>query len=182
VFFDFNVCLSITSSITEGEIQKSCTFFLKNDISKFNLFFADNGKPIWTLELSAKFLATADSLRYRGQGVRNNLGNSFFLCAQCNQCKSVYNYPSHFCSVINCKDSTLDTKALFYHPIQNHMLSKKNSIEFGIYERFNHGYDKVSHEITNKNNIRFLVRENYQMFTCGDILLSQVSIIDRDFF
>ncbi|ETR69727.1 MAG: hypothetical protein OMM_03744 [Candidatus Magnetoglobus multicellularis str. Araruama] len=59
-------------------------------------------------------------------------------------------------------------------------MSSKEKLEFALYEKFQDGYyQKVSDPITNKQNIRILVRDNNQMFTCGDILLSQVNIMDK---
>jgi hypothetical protein len=161
-------------------IQKMNTLLSNDAISQFNSFFDVNNKPKWALDLSAKFLSTADSLRYRGQDLKNNLRNSFSLCTQCDRCKNIYHYPNNICSVINCKDVKLDTKAFFHHPLHNNTMSSKEKLEFALYEKFQDGYyQKVSDPITNKQNIRILVRDNNQMFTCGDILLSQVNIMDK---
>jgi len=153
----------------------------KDLISKLNSYFVDNITPTWTLSLSGKLLSTADSLRYRGQDLRNNLGNSFFLCSECINCNSLYEYPANFCSVTNCKNSTLKTKSVFYHPVKNYQLTSNSLKKFIIYEQLEDNYyQKVNHQkqIINNQNIKILVRADSQIFTCGDILLSNVNIMD----
>jgi len=166
--------------------------------------FEQKDKRTWPLEFSAKLLCTADSLRYRGTGLRNNLGHSFYLCSQCDKCESVYEYPKSSCSN-ECNESRLETKALFYHPVFDDILSlyddgkyficleeKKDKEEDKyvicedkdksvIYEKAENGrYQKYSKHVTNKEYIRVLVRDANQKYTCGDILLSQVEAMDFD--
>ena len=145
-------------------------------LSTFHSFFndIDNGISSWPLELSAKLISAADSLRYRGHGLRNNLGHSFFLCSQCNNCKRIYDYQTSTCK---CKCEKFNTKSLFHHLV-NH---SKDTDKFDIYEQYTHeSYKKIDRKtpITNELNIRVLVRDDYQIFTTGDLLLSHVEIMD----
>ncbi len=61
----------------------------KIPLSKLELFFKDK-KPVDDLDFSGKLISTADSLRYRGEDLRNNLGKPFFLWSYCKNCDIFY--------------------------------------------------------------------------------------------
>ncbi len=66
-----------------------------NEFKKHFVNFPET--PKWELEFSGKLISTADCMRRRGSGLRNNLKQQFCRMSKCMDCDNVYDCSYSFC-------------------------------------------------------------------------------------
>jgi len=107
-----DVIKKIYGILAENKINQS-------DLEQFFDFSRTMPEPVWELYFSGQLISTADSLRYRGKELRNNLKNKFGFSMECPVCSKVYNYDEkrNFCSVTDCggRDSIPVTRPIIEH-------------------------------------------------------------------
>lgn len=145
-------------------------------INEFKKFFTDFPlKPVWELELSGKLISAADSLRYRGRGLRNNLRQKFSIMSKCIKCGIIYDRPKGICTTMNCKaqlaptalvSNNIDKNAFFY-------LNRNNGIR--VYRKAKPGMLKeIRGALAMDDSV--CVRDKNQVYLRGDLSLSRIRL------
>ncbi|MCP4129432.1 MAG: hypothetical protein GY754_00310 [bacterium] len=151
-------------------------FSISTDL--LSAYFTDEEEPIWELDFSGKLISTADSLRHRGTDLKNNLTNPFSSWSFCEKCQKLHSGPRGFCSTSNC-DSVPVNKAALLHPIPNNALDLDAQKDITLYTVSHTGECCEIKESLPKNapnDVHTLVRDEYQVFTRGDMALFNVSV------
>ncbi|VEN73745.1 conserved hypothetical protein [Candidatus Desulfarcum epimagneticum] len=135
--------------------------------------FQSPDEPRWDLDFSGKLISTADFLRYRGKRLKNDLKQPFFIWSECEGCETVYGRQRDFCSTSNC-DSNPAPTVVVRHDFKN----QGPDPEIPVYDHPGSGKIKKTNGNIAGGGAYVPVRENYQIFTRGDMSLFDVAIID----
>ncbi len=154
------------------------TILIKNeiDLNELDRYFINDQDPVNELNFSGRLISTADSLRHRGKDLRNNLGKKFSLWSYCKQCETFYHQQLDEC----CTYKT-ENKAVIEHHNSNKNFNSNNYSDIKPYQvQVN---KKKCAPITGNlqtNNYFVPVRNDFQIFTLGDMSLSDVSVEDYE--
>jgi len=153
----------------------------KNELNILEKYFFEEYTPIWELYFSGQLISTADSMRHRGNILNNNLKQSFQKFLKCRTCKNFYPESMQFFNNECCSKNKPELKILVPHYVDKSLDPKKlNNIDiFNKPETNDKPLDKVDNDITNKD-ILVLVRNENQIFTRGDMSLSEIDVYYKE--
>lgn len=141
-------------------------------------FFHDRNTPIWQLEFAGKIIATADSLRYRGRKLRNDLKQPFHIWQKCRSCGTMYHRATPLCETINCSDSRLDAQVVVAFDFDHQGYTPKESEEMAVYCINEAGScERVLAHVSEKHAY-VRARQACQLYTLGDMALFNVYVED----
>ncbi len=156
---------------------------MKNILNKNNIpvdilerLFEDENSPIWPLDFSGKLISTSDFLRYRGKNLRNDLKQSFFLWSECGDCDAVYNNPRDFCFTTNC-DAKPGPSIFINHYFDQNGFEPGKYPDIPVYRESDSGICNRVREKLNHTYAHVRVRNGNQLFTRGDMSLSDVKVM-----
>lgn len=140
--------------------------------------FEDEDSPKWALDFSGRLISTADFLRYRGKGLRNNLEKRFFIWSECVVCKTMYNIKRDFCSETNCRSPQPEPKVVVNHYFDHNGFGPEKYPEFPVYQETESGKSLKIEQKIEDTHAHVRCRDDYQIFTRGDMSLPEVRVID----
>jgi len=151
---------------------------IEHSIDSLEKAFADKNFPEWELDFSGRLLSVADFLRYRGKALKNDLKKPFFQWSKCRSCEIMYDEMRDFCSTTNCSGPSPHPEAVVGHFFDHSGFDPQSHPNFSVYQDPDSGTcDKIDYEIRNAH--AFVgVRDENQIYTRGDMALSDVKLID----
>ncbi|MDM8555960.1 hypothetical protein QUF75_14625 [Desulfococcaceae bacterium HSG7] len=142
-------------------------------------FEEDKNTPNWQLDFSGKLISTADSLRYRGYQLRNDLKHPFALWSECDSCHTMYKKRRDFCSTNGC-DSKPKPTAVINYDFDHKGSNPQKHPDIAVYQTSQSDKCKQMHGEINNNSAYVRVRDKNQLYTRGDMSLFDVSVIDSE--
>jgi len=141
-------------------------------------FFPVPEIPIWQLEFAGKIISTADSLRYRGRELRNDLRQPFHIWQKCRSCGTMYHRATPFCETINCTDSRLDAQVVVAFDFDHQGYTPKESEEMAVYRINEAGSCERVLAHLSETHAYIRARQACQLYTLGDMALFNVYVED----
>jgi len=137
-------------------------------------FFPGTATPVWQLEFSGKIISTADSLRYRGRNLRNDLRQPFDIFKKCRHCGTVYHDVVPFCETINCGSTAFDPEVVVAFDFDTRGYTP--DVDTAVYRKKVNGVcEKLNSHLSNTRAC-VRAREENQFYTLGDMTLFNVSL------
>lgn len=141
--------------------------------------FVDKGLPKWELDFAGKLISVADFLRYRGEALRNDLKQPFFLWSECMDCKIMYDRMRDFCSATNCNSTAGPSpKTVIRYSFDKNVFDPKIHPDYSIYHKTASGVCNKEEDKINDTLAYVRVRDDYQIHARGDMSLSDVKVVD----
>jgi len=135
--------------------------------------------PAWELYFSGQLISTADSLRHRGNILHNNLKRSFQKFFQCDNCGSLFSENTEFCT--QCSNKDFNCRIIVPHQIDKNF-DPKNLNHIKFYNKPDSDIQLLTEITSNisKKDVLVLVRDENQIYTRGDMSISDVCFFDKD--
>ena len=162
---------------------KTKTILNEKFYKKLDEYIGNRYKPTNELHFSGQLISMGDCMRYRGCSLKNNLKKNFRIYYKCDKCSTIYSSNSKSC----CSKKLEFKKVGVFHSFNNNNningLKQLNNKDIDIYKKPVTDYQKLeqfnpnNHSLQNKDAV-VLVREDNQLYTRGDISLSNLEVYD----